>query len=99
MTTCTVRSSFGRCGKPAVYVHPPTDRGEVFAECAEHAADPMALARPLSRGSKPKYHVGEIVTVYRYGREYSATVCHVGPRGAAYAEFTYGNGARRRVRV
>lgn len=36
--TCTVRSSTGVCGKPAVYafVSRYSAPGEVFAECAEH---------------------------------------------------------------
>lgn len=92
-TTCTVGPSAvtgKRCGKPAVW-----SDGE-FAECAEHAADPIALARakPItSYGPK----VGDEVYIPSHGRH--GTVVYVGPRGAVKAEFSYKNGSKRVVRV
>ena len=46
-----------------------------------------------------QYKVGDIVEVHRYGKKYYAEVTKVGAKGAAYATFTYGNGATRTVRV
>lgn len=92
--TCTVTMGAvhgGRCGKPAVWTN------GTFAECADHAADIGALARhaPATTG----HAVGDFVDVHRYGKTYRARITRVGARGAAYATFTYGNGATRTVRV
>ena len=88
--TCTVTN----CGAPAVW-----SNGE-FAECAQHAADPGALARADRRHAHSYGHrVGDHVAVHRYGKVYDAIVTYVGPRGAAYATFRYDNGAERTVRV
>ena len=91
--TCTVVVSADgtRCGKPAVYTF-TASTGETFAECAEHYAGPVGA---VTTGHK----VGDRVEVHRYGKTYTATVVKVGARGAVYAEFVYGNGARRTVRV
>lgn len=74
-----------------------------FAECAEHAAQPGSLATTrdmVASVRKPdEYRVGDVVDVHRYGKVYRARVTSVGARGAAYATFTYGNGAERTVRV
>ena len=90
--TCTVVKSavYGVCGKPAVW----TDGR--FAECAECAKDPSALARMGERAGGPS--VGDTVTISRYGKTYPAKVVEVGTRGAVYVEWTYGNGATRRAR-
>lgn len=104
--TCTVKAPASRgctpCGKTAVYVeasrvHP----GTVFGECAEHAAEFGSMARTAHMVGKTFFgvDVGDTVEVHRYGKTYHATVTRVGARGAVYAEFTYGNGARREVRV
>ncbi len=91
--TCTVHVHVGEiCGAPAVYVE-----GE-FAECAEHAADPVALAR-TRRVRVGAHQVGDEVEIARHGKTYTGRVVRVGARGAAYAEVEYGNGARREVRV
>lgn len=89
--TCTVRYAVtGACGEPAVW-----SNGK-FAECAEHAADAIALARPRPVVAK---EVGDAVTVERHGKRYIGTVCRVGARGAVYAEVTYDNGVTRVVRA
>lgn len=90
--TCTVRSAVaGDCGKPAIYTFTGRN-GEVFGECADHHA---GAHTPVTTGPR----VGDKVDVHRYGFVYEGTVVEVGARGAVYAEFTYGNGAKRRVRV
>jgi len=91
-STCTVRfATRGACGKPAVW------SDGTFAECAEHAADLIALARreatPFGRA------LGDEVEIHRHGRTYIGTVVRIGARGAVFAEVTYGNGAKRVVRV
>lgn len=92
--TCTVRNAVtGACGKPAFYVE-----GE-FAECDEHAHQPGSLYLTRSMKKPGTRAVGDQVEVHRYGKTYIATVVEVGKRGGAYAEFTYNNGAKRRVRV
>jgi hypothetical protein len=94
-TTCTIgpyATTGERCGKPAVYTFTGM-RGEAFGECAEHYAG-YPVGRPIG-----EHFVGEVVPVHRYGKTYYATVTEIGKRGAVYAEFTYGNGAKRRVRV
>jgi len=90
--TCTVRVRFDeQCGEPAVW-----SNGE-FAECAKHAADLVALARATKRVFG--YELGDTVEIRRYGRVYEGTVVKVGARGAVWADFEYGNGAKRTVRV
>lgn len=90
---CTVRfATTGICGKPAVWC----DQEHGFAECEKHAADPGALARGIKSAVAT---IGDIVTVWRHGREYWATVTRVGARGAVYAEVIYKNGVKRTVRV
>lgn len=95
--TCTVTTGPGhRCGKPAVFTS-----GE-FGECAEHAADPGSIAsgpRGSGRGIVSAYKIGDKVEIHRYGKTYVGTVVYVGARGRVEAEFTYGNGAQRRVAV
>lgn len=92
---CTVwvsAAAQARCGHAAVW-----SNGE-FAECARHAADPGSMAS-FKVADRFGVKVGDHVDVHRYGKVYDAVVVEVGARGAVYAEFTYGNGARRRVRV
>lgn len=99
--TCTVGVSVvrnARCDEPAVYV----DKATGFAECEKHAADPGSLASAgdkRSGGYRVGYAVGDSVPVRRYGLTYEGSVVEVGKRGAVYAEFTYKNGAKRKVRV
>lgn len=93
--TCTARSAVnGECGAPAIYSF-ETDRGEIFSECAAHYGGPVeGIASPMIG-----YRVGDKVEIHRYGKTYIGTVVYVGPRGGVEAEFTYGNGARRRVAI
>jgi hypothetical protein len=91
-TTCTVviRADGTRCGREAVHTFGSGD--ETFAECERHHHEWDAVR------TSP-HAIGDRVEVRRYGKTYIATVVEVGARGAVYAEFTYGNGARRKVRV
>lgn len=93
--TCTVWIGDRRCGKAAVYTH-----GE-FAECAEHAADIGSLANGSwnKGGVTGGAAIGDKVEIHRYGKTYIGTVVYVGARGRVEAEFTYDNGAVRRVAV
>lgn len=102
--TCTTRTATtGMCGKPAVYTERSRVTGEVFAECAECAAahgSMASTAHMVAGAARPgAYAVGDTVYVHRYGCVYTAKVTRVGACGAAYATFTYGNGAVRTVRV
>ena len=95
--TCTVKFATAPyvCGRPAVYAFTSDiAEGEVFAECAEHVEKPVE-----SIGTGIGMRVGDKVEVHRYGKTYVATVVYVGARGRVEAEFTYGNGAVRRVAV
>jgi uncharacterized protein (DUF1684 family) len=92
--TCTVviSHSHGVCGQPAVVVV-----GE-FAECAEHAADAVSIAKtsgPVVTGPS----VGDAVDVARHGKVYRGTVTRVTRGGRVFAQVTYGNGASREVEV
>jgi hypothetical protein len=90
--TVTVGADGRKCGAPAVHTFRALDGGQL-AECAEHST--VVHSRYTGSG----YEVGDVVPVWRYGREYLATVTKVGKRGAVYATFTYDNGAERTVRV
>lgn len=92
--TCTIGPTAvhgTRCGEPAVYTWVGDD-GFEYAECARHYPG-------FPVGGRGGARVGDKVVVHRYGKEYEATVVYVGPRGRVEAEFTYGNGTKRRVRV
>lgn len=97
--TCTVFVRGYRCGAAAVYVE------REFGECAKHAAEHGSMFKTrhmVSAGRRDASYdvkVGDEAEVSRCGKTYYGTVVHVGARGAAYVEFTYGNGATRRVRV
>lgn len=91
--TVTTTATGGKCGKIAARTFEGTC-GETFAECAEH------VEKPVERiGVAVTHEVGDEVEIHRYGKTYLGHVVEVGKRGAIYAEFIYGNGARRRVRV
>lgn len=89
-TTCTIGSHGNRCGAPAVTTFVGSN-GTVYAECAAHAVH----IAPRTTG----HAVGDTVEVRRYGKVYRAVITRVGRGGAAYATFTYGNGATRTARV
>jgi hypothetical protein len=91
MHTCTIGPSAvtgARCGKPAVSTFVGTD-GTIYAECADHWVRTVP--------NTPQ--IGDIVYVFRYGRNYPARVTRIGERGAVYATFSYGNGVQRTVRI
>lgn len=87
--TCTVRFAHGVCGKPAVYTE-----GD-FAECAECAAHPAALAKTRHIGKAPKFVIGEAVEFEAHGFERRGTVTKVG-RTRVTVEFFVGREGHRR---
>ncbi len=93
MTACTVitTATGGTCGAPAVHVFKATN-GATYAECAAHNTGTIGAGRA-------GHEVGDTVEINRYGKTYTAVITRVGAKGAAYATFTYDNGATRTVRV
>jgi len=96
--TCTVRSAVhGVCGLPAFYVE-----GEL-AECEIHARVAGSLYKTRSVAASAvkvtEHKLGDRVEIRRHGKVYLGTVVYVGARGRVEAEVTYGNGAKRVVKV
>ena len=86
---------YRRVWKPAFYVE------DDFAECDEHAhqGGSLYLTQHMKIHNPSSANIGDKVNVHRYGKTYEATVVYVGKRGRVEAEFTYNNGAKRRVSI
>jgi hypothetical protein len=77
-----------RCGRPAVVTFIGSD-GRHYAECPEHDASAIVMRDTTEQ-------VGQPYTIRRYGKEYAGKIVYI-TNTRLQIEFTYDNGAVRRV--